>query len=299
MARLGETPVPRNPRDGRACPIAAASTRQARNAVHTPPVDSPEEPLAGGRMTGGIVRRGDRVYRPMGSWSPAVHEFLRHLESAGFDGAPRVLGVQDGREILTYLAGDVAVDPQWQPGRGSLLPAYARTERALTGAARLLRRLHRAAAGFTPAEHRYRFHPCPPRPGQIVSHGDLGPWNTVYRAGIPVAFIDWDAAQPVDPLDDLAAAAWSFVPLEPPDLLREAGFVPPPHLPQRLRLFIDAYGLADRRAILPALQRAKLIEVERVAYAPVGPAGAAMSLVWVAGQLRWLEAAIPDLRSRL
>ncbi|GAA1621926.1 hypothetical protein GCM10009679_28590 [Saccharothrix algeriensis] len=55
--------------------------------------------MTGGRMTGGIVRRGDRVYRPMGSWSPAVHEFLRHLDSARFGGAPRVLGVEDGREM--------------------------------------------------------------------------------------------------------------------------------------------------------------------------------------------------------
>lgn len=48
--------------------------------------------LSGGRMTGGIVRRGDQVRRPMGPWSPAVHEYLRHLESAAFAGAPRVLG---------------------------------------------------------------------------------------------------------------------------------------------------------------------------------------------------------------
>ena len=37
-------------------------------------------------------RRGDRLLRPMGQWSPAVHEYLRHLEAAGLDGAPRLLG---------------------------------------------------------------------------------------------------------------------------------------------------------------------------------------------------------------
>jgi hypothetical protein len=36
----------------------------------------------------------------------------------------------------------------------------------------------------------YRFHPHPPLPGEVVSDGDLGPWNTVYRDGAPVAFID-------------------------------------------------------------------------------------------------------------
>jgi aminoglycoside phosphotransferase (APT) family kinase protein len=76
-----------------------------------------------------------------------------------------------------------------------------------------MRKLHVAASGFQPAITSYRFHPYPPRGGEIVSHGDLGPWNTVYRDGIPVTFIDWDSAQPVDPLVDLAAAAWTFVPL--------------------------------------------------------------------------------------
>jgi hypothetical protein len=41
-----------------------------------------------------------------------VHEYLRHLESVGFEGSPRVLGVEGDTEVLTYLDGDVAVDPQ-------------------------------------------------------------------------------------------------------------------------------------------------------------------------------------------
>jgi hypothetical protein len=51
-----------------------------------------EVAVSGGRMTSGIVRRGDLLLRPMGSWSPAVHEYLRYLEAAGFDGSPRGLG---------------------------------------------------------------------------------------------------------------------------------------------------------------------------------------------------------------
>ncbi len=105
-----------------------------------------------------------------------------------------------------------------------------------------------------PATTSYRFRPRPPRAGEIISHGDLGPWNTVYRDGIPVAFIDWDSAGPVSPLDDLADAAWTFVPLAPPRQLIEADH-PLPDLPARLRLFVEAYGLTDRKAILPALER--------------------------------------------
>jgi aminoglycoside phosphotransferase (APT) family kinase protein len=251
-------------------------------------------PLPSGRMTSGIVRRGDRVLRPAGAWSPAVHEYLLHLESAGFGGSPRVLGVDGGFEVLSYLDGDVAADPLWQPGHGHRLPAFARTERALRGAAALLRGLHAASAGFRPARTEYRYHPFPPRAGEIVSHGDLGPWNTVYRDGIPVGFIDWDGAQPVDPLVDLAGAAWAFVPLAPRGQLSEAGFSPVPEIGARLRVFLDAYGLADRRAILPALQRSQL-DLEHVAYWPLTAAEAADKLELQARRLRWLDGVLPEL----
>jgi hypothetical protein len=59
-------------------------------------------PLPGGRMTSGLVRHGDRVRRPTGPWSPAVHEYLRHLASAGFEGSPRVLAP---RLYLTWYDG--------------------------------------------------------------------------------------------------------------------------------------------------------------------------------------------------
>jgi hypothetical protein len=220
-------------------------------------------PMPAGRMTHGIVRRGERLLRPMGSWSPAVHEYLRYLEAAGFEGSPRVLGTDRDREVLTYIDGDVAMDPLWEPGHGHRLPPYARSEIALRAAAKLIRKLHLASCGFRPAVTSYRSHPYPPAAGEIVSHGDLGPWNTVYRDGVPVAFIDWDAAHPVHPLADLADAAWTFVPLAPPGQLTEAGFDPLPDLPARLRAFLDAYGLSNRKSIIPALELSVSDEPER------------------------------------
>jgi hypothetical protein len=36
-----------------------------------------------------------------------------HLESAGFEGAPRVLGIDgSGREVLSYIQGEVAGRPR-------------------------------------------------------------------------------------------------------------------------------------------------------------------------------------------
>ena len=47
--------------------------------------------------------------RPVHGNSPLVHALLKHLEDVGFAGAPRFLGIDSaGREVLTYVAGEVA-----------------------------------------------------------------------------------------------------------------------------------------------------------------------------------------------
>lgn len=99
-----------------------------------------EVPLAGGDVTEGVVRVGQTVRRPLGPHSPLVHEVLRHLERAGFDGAPRLLGIDDqGREILTYVDGEVAGRP---------LPDWVADEERIVSVARLVRRYDDAVAGL-------------------------------------------------------------------------------------------------------------------------------------------------------
>ena len=60
-----------------------------------------EQVLEGGN-TSVVVRVGDTVRRTAGHWTPAVHALLDHLESVGFDAAPRALGTDEqGREVLS------------------------------------------------------------------------------------------------------------------------------------------------------------------------------------------------------
>ena len=54
----------------------------------------PEIPFDDGNISG-AVRVGNTVRRAAGWWTLAVHALLRHLEQAGFDGAPRVLGFDE------------------------------------------------------------------------------------------------------------------------------------------------------------------------------------------------------------
>lgn len=258
-----------------------------------------DESLSGGRMSGVVMRRGDTVRRPAGEWTPTVHAVLRHLEAVGFDGAPRVIGVEGDTEIVTFMHGDVPADPDWEPGRGNRLPEYARTDDALVGAARLLAKAHVALEGFDPPLAGFQFHPHPRRAGEVVCHGDVGPWNTVYRDGVPTALIDWDACQPMDPIIELGFAAWGFVPLAPAERLAQSGFDADVDIARRLRRFVDAYGLHDRGAVIPALQKARLIGAERVRFWPIRPADAAAAIELVAADLRWLASVADELADAL
>jgi hypothetical protein len=173
--------------------------------------DRQERPLAGGMGSGGaVVRVGDTVRRPVRPHSATVAAFLRHLEGVGFEGAPRHLGLDDqGREVLTFIAGDVGVPP---------FPAWVGDERLLLGVARLQRSLHLAAASFeAPPDAAWDRANLPEmRPGAIVCHNDLCVENVVVRDGRVVAFIDFDFAAPSDPLLDIAIAARHWVPMRDP-----------------------------------------------------------------------------------
>jgi hypothetical protein len=249
-----------------------------------------EIPLGGGRVTG-AVRVGDMVRRGTGPWTPTVHGYLRHLSERGFRGAPRILGFDErGREILTFVEGEVPSDSSWELGTPTPMPADALTDDALSACGSLIRELHDAARDFVPADPVWREYDRPMAPGEIVCHGDLGPHNTVYRGGLPVAFIDWDGARPNLPELEAAQAAWWFVPLAGEEYLRRFGFAEPPDVARRLRLFCDAYGLHGADRILRLLQEAVQRSTERLRYWPgIEPSAAARVIRYAASELDWLD----------
>lgn len=206
--------------------------------------DQPAESALGGAVTG-AVRVGDTVRRSMGPWSPAIHALLRHLERAGFDGAPKLLGIDEyGREILSYLPGPTVFEATAGATPGDL-------DMILEALGGQLRRYHDAVRDFTmPPTTRWRFRTAGVEPGQVVCHNDLAPRNTIWRGGTDLAFIDWDLAAPHSPLWDVAHAAWQFVPLQHDELAMGEGWPEPPDRRRRLRILCDSYGVTSPAELL-------------------------------------------------
>ncbi len=210
--------------------------------------DEVEVALAGGVEQGGaVVRVGDTVRRPGGVNAAAVHLLLTHLDQVGFAGAPRVRGHDSqGREILDFVPGDVAVPP---------FPDWAADEDLLVSVAVKQRELHAATAGFRPPEGTaWVMRRLPSRAaGDLVCHTDVCLENVVVRDGRAVAFIDFDLALPVDRLFDVAVAVRHWIPLRDPADIADARAGT--DLFARFRRFTEVHGLdaAERDRVIGLL----------------------------------------------
>lgn len=194
-----------------------------------------EQRLAGGN-TGGAIRVGDTVRRVPGAWTPSVHALLRHLETVGFDRAPRVLGFDaHGREVLSFLPGEVV-------GTARPWPNWVHSDDALRQVAGWLRDYHAAVASFVPPDEAVWREGGTWQPGMVVGHNDAAPYNAAWADGHLVGFFDWDFAAPVTPEWDLAFTAFAWVPLHARHVVSAEGFTAFADRPWRLRLFLDRYG---------------------------------------------------------
>jgi Ser/Thr protein kinase RdoA (MazF antagonist) len=194
-----------------------------------------ETQLLGGTANRGlVVRVGDTVRRPLRASSTATHALLEHLERVGFDGAPRLLGLDSsGREVLSYVPGETVTAPY---------PDWSMTDAALDSVAALLREYQQAVADFRPVGHQW----AEPVPAAyvtgLISHNDPNLDNVVFRDGIAIALIDFDLAGPGSTLWDVATAVRLWAPLRPDadihDVRRGRSLT-------RLRRFADAYDLPE------------------------------------------------------
>ena len=220
--------------------------------------DQAEVPLAGGTLTA-VVRVGATVRRPPGPWTPTVHALLHHLRTRDFPLAPEPLGYDDrGREILTYLPGATV-------GGSMPWPDWVWDEALLADVGRVVARLHVAAADFRPAGIIPWFDgPQGLGLGELVCHQDLAPYNVVVADGAVAGIVDWDLAGPTTARSDLAFVAWQWVPLHDPWVTEWFGWRKPPNRGRRLRVLLDAYGLAERDGFVDEIVARIAINRERI-----------------------------------
>lgn len=161
------------------------------------------------------VRIGTTMRRPTHPRSDLVQSLLLHLETVGFRGTPRALGYDEsGREVVTFIDGDIPFAPPYQLDDARLLSAT-----------RLIKDYHDATVSSPLREDQ-----------EVVCHGDLGPHNTVFRGDTAVALIDFAGdLGPGQRAVDFAHAVWGFA-----DVTDAA--VPVQEQARRIRLMCEAYA---------------------------------------------------------
>jgi len=198
--------------------------------------------LHGGVGNAGLVTRvGDTVRRPWRKSTAATHALLNHLNDVLPGVAPVPLGRDEqGREVLSWLDGDVGIEP---------FPQWVAGEEFLVSLGQLLRRIHEALAGWNvPAGLEWSDQIPDPQGGPLIVHADICPQNVIAKGGRAVSVIDWEFAAPGRAIWDVVSTARLCVQFTHPS--RREPVYDGLDVDARLRIFLDAYGLSDRdRAI--------------------------------------------------
>ena len=183
-----------------------------------------------------IEKIGDTVHRPTSYWTPAVHDLLNYLESVGFKYSPRVLGFdEDDREVLTYMEGSSGKEGWFKIHSYEGLKNYAK----------LLRDYHNAVEGYRPPSNSiWAYAEGGIKPGELICHGDFGPWNITWDDNKPIGIIDWDLVFPSSSKYDVLYALEYSAPFRDDKTSKEwHHFERVPNRKYRIDLFLSAYGI--------------------------------------------------------
>lgn len=243
----------------------------------------------------------DLVERVAGPWTATVHDLLRHLRSMGVPAVPEPVGIDGDVERQRRLPGE----PGWHPPHPRV-----RDEAALGQLVDWLTDSHAAAATFAPTgTPRWATGEREVEPGQVVVHGDLGPWNTLWGPDGLTGVVDWDLAEPAPAWWDVANLVWGYVPvtpLSPPErqrpgdgAARSDGWVPDQS--RRLAVLGEALGRTGDELLGAVADWLDLQVARRTTDVPPGRlwaelAGRHDDVAGLRAQRAWLQAGAPGLR---
>lgn len=203
-----------------------------------------------------VQRIGSTIHRPTYEWTSTVDHLLMHLHQKGLPEIGAPLGLHtDGKSIYTYLPGSAALRP-W--------PAIIKTTKGLESLCAFLLRYHEAQMDYQSPENSIWYIPEDHlQIGNIIRHGDFGPWNTLWQDGQLSGVIDWDFAEPGTAIQDFAQLAWYTVPLRGESGWQEAGFEKQPDYKARLLAICETCGVQLEELIAAVIDLQNL-EMERL-----------------------------------
>ncbi|MBA8796165.1 hypothetical protein FHX74_003818 [Friedmanniella endophytica] len=208
-----------------------------------------------------VVRIGDVVRHPRDPWSSSVHALLRHLHDSGFTQAPLPVRLTETDDEVSFMAGTSGDDAC----------RVVADDDKVAEVAQLLRRYHDAVEGWQPEEEPVWFdgRRGTGGPGELVCHGDPGPWNMVWRDGELVGLIDWEYATVGTRREDIGYALHYLIPLRDRSYWHDLlGMTRRPRRHKRLRIFAEAYGIALDESLVEdvlAAQRAGVTLMKEMA----------------------------------
>jgi hypothetical protein len=204
-----------------------------------------------------VFLRGRMVRRPRQLCSEAVQALLTHLAEVGFVEAPLPGRVSKRWEHQSYLSG-VAGDDACR---------LVDTNKAVAQVGALLRRYHDAVEGWQSERKLTWFdgQTGTGGPGELVCHGDPGPWNLVWRRGKLVGLIDWEYATVGTRRNDVAYALHYLVPFRDRSYWQGVlGLARRPRRWDRMQAFAEGYGMELDDELVEAVFDSQRAGVQRM-----------------------------------
>lgn len=172
----------------------------------------------------------ETVIRPNKSWTPAIHAFLKYMETKNISYVPRVIGFDEAdNEMLSFLAGEVYDQP---------LPNFLMTDETIISAAEILCCFHRDGKAFIKqltGKEKWMLE-IPNIKAEVMCHGDYAPYNVTIINKKVVGIIDYDTLRPATVLWDLAYGIYRWIPFYEHSELDLNEQI------RRAKVFLDAYG---------------------------------------------------------